>query len=186
MDTENNKWLDALSGNSGSPSDESEIQMAHKVGIHLRKSFESGEFDEEGLNKLIQRLENENLLERKSKFTIAHYWQYAVAAVFVMAVSIPVVLLQNPTTDYDYPKVRGLVDTLKISSTEPELTLHKIKNKLSKMGYKSQVYQRDNNLILVFTLNELTPDLVKMFDEYSVNLNNKGNQYIEFTKENKE
>ena len=180
MNIENDKWLDALAGKNNSQSDDTELNIAKMTGIRLRNSLEKIVPDEDGLNRLIKRLEDESLLNKNKNLMISSYWRYATAATLLIAISIPVALMQSPTTTYDYPIMRGLVETQKILTANPQKSLQQFQSVLIKRGYKSQVYKRDKNLILVFSINELTPELIKTFGEYSIELKKIGTQHIEF------
>lgn len=209
MDRDNNNWLDALAGKNKTLTDEKDLTMVNKIGEHLRQHIQHIEPNEKGLSKLLQRLEDENLLGKDKKVYRSHNWQYGVAAALVLAISIPVVLLQTPSIDHgnqntpayietnqttvedpvqyysankNYPAAGDLLDTQQIVVDDPEKIILETQIKLATMGYLSHIYQHNNNLVLEFTVDELTEEVKTRFSKVKINIVKNGIQHIEFIK----
>lgn len=183
MDADNDKWLNALAGNNEAP-DEAEMKVAHSIGTRLRQSFHSDAVNEKALGLLIQRLENENLLQNKKRYK-KHYWQYGIAATLFIAVLIPIVMLKAPINNNDYPIMRGIVDTQKIKVVDSVIVAKNLQSKLKAIGYQSQVFKYNDNLIIMFNVAEVTPEIKSQFNDIEINIIKVGPQYIELIKSDK-
>ena len=185
MDSDNDKWLNALANKEKMDSENVDLNMAQNFGVNLRENIEYPEINEQGLSDLIQQLETEKLLGKNKKVFTSQYWKFAMAAAFACVISIPVILLQNPVTDYEDPVTRSYVGTQKVIVVNPRESAIQLQKSLKAAGYESEIIKHKGNFVLAFNVKKVSTQLQQIFGPYNQPIDKKGMVYIEFIDANK-